>query len=254
VAWYGALSRLAQGPILTIQGWADAVGPPVFSALAFGLIGALSPCQLTASLGALAYASAHPGRGWPVALAGAYVAGKVGVSTSVGAAVVLVGLRLDAVAIPVVIVAREVLCPLMIIVALGLLSVWRFRTGIGLRLARRLRERLDRRGVAGAFLLGVAFSFAFCPTLFWLFFGLTVPLALKSAGGWAFPALFALGSSLPLVAVTVAVAAGAAAVEQAAGGLKRIEGPLRVAAAAILVVAGLHDTLVYWLLRGRQPR
>jgi hypothetical protein len=48
-------------------------------------------------------------------------------------------------------------------------------------------------GAGRAYLLGLAFSLAFCPTLFWLFFGLTVPLALRSAGGWSFPGLLAAG-------------------------------------------------------------
>ena len=59
-----------------------------------------------------------------------------------------------------------------------------------------LRARPSARGPLGAYLLGVAFSFASCPTLFWLFFGLTIPLALRSTGGWTFPGVFPFGSSL----------------------------------------------------------
>lgn len=136
----------------------------------------------------------------------------------------------------------------MILIGLGLLGLWRFRFGAGQRLAGRLRERLRLRGAGGAYLLGVAFSFALCPTLFWLFFGLTVPLALRSAGGWTFPGLFALGASLPLLAVASLVTAGVAAADAVAGGLRRLERPLRVAAGAILILAGLHDTLVYWVV------
>jgi len=115
-------------------------------------------------------------------------------------------------------------------------------------LAQRLRERFKAPGAGGAYLLGVAFSFAFCPTLFWLFFGLTMPLALRSTAGWAFPGLFALGSSLPLLAIAGLVAAGAGAAEVVAGGMRRLERPVRVGAALILLLAGVHDTLVYWAL------
>lgn len=248
VAWYGWLSRLAQGPVLTVQGWADAAGLPIFSAVAFGLIGALSPCQFTTNLGALAVASAQPGRARPVVLAAVYVAGKVTVYSLVGAAVVLAGIQLQAASIPVIVVARKALGPLMILVGLGLLGVWRPRLALGHRLASRPCDHLAARGVAGAFVLGVAFSFAFCPTLFWLFFGLTIPLALRSAGGWAFPGLFALGSSLPLLAVAALVSAGAGAVGTLAGGMRRLDRPLRIVAAVVLLVAGLHDTVVYWVL------
>ena len=133
----------------------------------------------------------------------------------------------------------------MILGGLGLLGLWRFRLGLGQVLAHRLRERFKAPGAGGAYLLGVAFSFAFCPTLFWLFFGLTIPLALRSAGGWAFPGLFALGSSLPLLAVAGLVAAGAGAAEVVAGGMRRLEPPARGGAAILLLLAGGHDTLVY---------
>jgi cytochrome c-type biogenesis protein len=248
IAWYGWLSGLTQGTVLALGGWADRVELPLLGAVAFGLIAATSPCQLKTSLGALAYASAHPASGRPLGLALAYVAGKITVYSLVGAAVVLAGLQLQAISIPVVIVAWRALGPLMILIGLGLLGVWRFRFGAWQRLARRLRERLYLRGVGGAYLLGVVFSFALCPTLFWLFFGLTVPLALRSAGGWIFPGLFAFGASLPLPAVAALVTTGVAAADAVAGSLRWLERPLRAAAGGVLVLAGLHDTLVYWVL------
>src|SRR5712691_555150 len=136
----------------------------------------------------------------------------------------------------------------MIVVGVALLGLIRLKSAVGHGLAQWFHERVAGRGVAGAYALGVAFSFAFCPTLFWLFFGLTVPLALQSSAGWTFPGLFAVGSSLPLLVVTGVVAAGFAAVGTVTGLLQRIGRPLRVAAGGVLVLAGVHDTLVYWLL------
>ena len=160
----------------------------------------------------------------------------------------VIGFQLQAISIPVVVAARKTLGPLMILVAVGLAGVWRPRVAIGQRLALRLGQRLRLRGAAGAYVLGVAFSFAFCPTLFWLFFGLTVPLALRSAGGWSFPGLFALGSSLPLLVIAGVIGAGAGIAERILGCLRPFERGVRLAAAVVLFVAGLHDTLVYWLL------
>lgn len=248
LAWYSWLSGLTQGSVVTLQAWADHLQLPLVTVVLLGLIGATSPCQLTTNLSALAYASVQPAHGRPFRLGIAYVAGKVSVYTLVGALMVVAGLRLDAVSIPVVQVARKALGPLMVFIGIGMLGLIRFKTTLGQGLAARLRERFARRGVAGAYLLGVAFSFAFCPTLFWLFFGLTVPLALQSSGGWTFPGLFAVGSSLPLLVVTGVVAAGFDALEALTGRLRRIARPLRVAAGVVLVLAGIHDTLVYWLL------
>lgn len=248
IAWYGWLSALTQGPVLALQAWAGGVSIPLVSAVVFGLIGATAPCQLTTNIGALAYASASPDRARPLRVALAYVAGKVAVYSLAGGTVVLAGLQLQDHSIPVIIAARKALGPLMIVVGLGLVGLVPLRARFGQRLASRLSQRMRRRGAAGAFLLGVAFSFAFCPTLFWLFFGLTLPLALKSTAGWLFPGLFALGASLPLLVVTGLVAAGMGAIDVVAGSVRRLERPLRAAAAVVLVVAGLHDTVVYWLL------
>ncbi|MBI4638633.1 MAG: sulfite exporter TauE/SafE family protein [Candidatus Rokubacteria bacterium] len=248
VAWYAWLSSLTQGGAVALGGWADRIELPPLSAVVFGLIGAASPCQLTTNLSALAYAVARPGGTRPLGLALAYIAGKVTVYSLAGALVVLAGHGLQAASIPVVLVARRALGPLMIVVGLGLLGLWRPRFGAGQRLALRLRERLSGSGPRGAYLLGVAFSFAVCPTLFWLFFGLTVPLALRSPGGWSFPGLFAVGSSLPLLVLVVLAALGAGAADTLAGGMGRIARPLRVGAAVVLLLAGLHDTLVYWAL------
>jgi cytochrome c biogenesis protein CcdA len=248
LVWYTWLSTLSQGLVFTIQEWIEGVDLPVASALLFGLIAATSPCQLTTNLTALAYASRESSKGGTFISALAYAAGKVAIYSLAGALVILAGLQLQAVSIPVVIVARKLLGPLMVAAGLGLLGVIRLRGAFGQRVSWKLREVLPTRGPGGACLLGVVFSLAFCPTLFWLFFGLTVPLALKSAGGWAFPGLFAFGSTLPLLTVSGVVALGFGAVEWAVGrmaGLHRVAG---VVAGGIFILAGLHDTVVYWWL------
>ena len=63
LAWYGWLSGLSQGLVVSLQGLADNIALPAAAAVIFGLIGATSPCQLTTNLGALAYAAARPGKG-----------------------------------------------------------------------------------------------------------------------------------------------------------------------------------------------
>jgi cytochrome c biogenesis protein CcdA len=248
VTWYGWLSALTQGTAFRLQEVTEHVEVPLLTAVIFGLIGATAPCQLTTNLSALAWVSAHAGRGRPTTLAIAYVAGKVTVYTLVGSLVILAGLQLQSVSVPVVIVARKALGPLMVLVGFGLLGAFRLRAGFGQRWALWLRDRLAGHGHRGAYLLGVVFSFAFCPTLFWLFFGLTVPLALRSTGGLAFPGLFAVGASLPLLAMAAVVGTGLGTAGRFVGGLRRGERVLRVVAGTVLVLAGLHDTIVYWLL------
>jgi len=156
--------------------------------------------------------------------------------------------RIQAAAIPVVVAARKALGPLMILIGLGLLGVLRLRGSVGSRVSAWLQARLPRTGAWGAFLLGVTFSFTFCPTLFWLFFGLMIPLALRSPAGWTFPGLFAVGTTLPLVAYAGLLAAGNGAGRGFMERLKR-SGPLVTRVAGVVfILAGINDTLTYWAI------
>ena len=246
--WYQFLSRLNQAAVGPIDGLIQAVNVPMASALLFGLLGATSPCQLTTNLSAMAFVSRKGGGGRPLREAIAYVAAKVLVYTVVGGAAIVAGLQLQARAIPVAVVARKVLGPLMLIVGLGLLGLVRLPGSEGTGLRERFQAWSSEMGARGAFLLGVLFSFTFCPTLFWLFFGLTVPLALQSPVGWSYPALFAAGTALPLLAYALLLTAGS---DLAGRWLRRVGGMHRVAAriaGLVFILAGLNDTVTYWFL------
>jgi sulfite exporter TauE/SafE len=118
----------------------------------------------------------------------AYVAGKVSVSSVVGAAVIVAGLQLQATSIPVILVARKALGPLMVIIGLMLAGAWRPRVTLGQTL------------------------------------------------------------SVPLLVVAALLGAGVGAAHRIVGGVRRWDRPVRWIAAVILILAGLHDTAVYWLL------
>ena len=246
--WYLVLSQFSAALTVPVSDLADRVELPLLTVFLFGLVGAVAPCQLTTNLSAMAYVGSRVGEARPWREALAYILGKVLVYTALGAAAVAVGLQLQAAAIPVAMAARKVLGPLMIIIGLGFLGVLRLRGSAGRGVSAWLQARLPPRGALGAFLLGVAFSFTFCPTLFWLFFGLTIPLALRSGAGWAFPGLFAVGTALPLVAFTGLLAVGSGAAGGFVERLKRSHGVASRIAGVVFILAGINDTLTYWAL------
>ncbi len=246
--WYILLSQLSVALSVPVKQVADWVQIPLLTALLFGLAGSLSPCQLSTNLSAMAYISRGVGDGrvWSEALA--YTSGKVLIYMFTGGAVIFLGLRLQETAIPVVVAARKVIGPLMILIGLGLVGLIRLRGSVGSRLASWLQSRLPRTGVGGALSLGVVFSFTFCPTLFWLFFGLMIPLALMSTGGWAFPGLFAVGTALPLLAFSGLLVAGSDVSGTLMERLKRSRRRISQVSGAIFILAGINDTLTYWFL------
>jgi len=245
--WYMVLSQLSFGLSVPVKQVADGIQVPVLTALLLGLIGSLSPCQLSTNLSAVAYVSRKLDREiWSEALA--YSLGKILVYTLAGGAVIILGLRLEQAAIPVAVIARKAIGPLMIFIGLGLVGRIRLQGSAGTRVASWLRARLPKTGVPGAFSLGVVFSFTFCPTLFWLFFGLTIPLALISSSGWTFPGVFAVGTVVPLIFFTGLVSCGS----QISGKLKErlmgSRGFVSRISGMIFILVGVNDTLTYWFV------
>jgi cytochrome c biogenesis protein CcdA len=110
------------------------------------------------------------------------------------------------------------------------------------------QEQATAPGAWSSFLLGAGFSLAFCPTLFVLFFGATLGIAARSAEGFTLPAIFALGTVVPVVALVGLAMTGSRAADRMRRGIRRANKPLRWLAAGLLVLLGLHDTLVYWFL------
>lgn len=246
--WYAFLGSLSAWATTGINGLDRQVGIPLVSALLLGLIGAAAPCQLTTSVGALAVLGrTSPGRPRGRAVL-AYLAGKSLVYTALGVLAVALGAGLSEVSIPVFVAARKALGPLMILVGLALGGALRFPRAPGYGPGLRLRQAARRRADGAPFLLGVAFGFSFCPTLFGLYFGVLIPLALARPDGLLYPALFALGTAAPLLLVLGLVSVGGGSLRRSAERLGRGQRVVAVLAGVLLVAAGLHDTAVYWLL------
>lgn len=81
----------------------------------------------------------------------------------------------------------------------------------GKRIAR-LGEKLSGHGALSALPLGALFGLSFRPYSAVLLFGMLIPLAVGTpVGGPYLPALYAVGTSLPVLAVALAIAFGAGA-------------------------------------------
>ncbi len=165
-----------------------------------------------------------------------------------GLLAVAIGASLSQMSIPVFVAARKALGPPMVVAGLALTGVLRLRWVPGYEVASRLRRAARRRTDGAPFLLGVTFGFSFCPTLFALFFGLLIPLALSRPDGLVYPALFAFGTALPLLFTLGLLWLGGGSLRRYSGRIGRTQRVVTVLGGLLLVLAGLHDTLVYWLL------
>ncbi len=119
-----------------------------------------------------------------------------------------------------------------------------FGTGGG-KLAS-LGSKVASWGMIGGFLLGVIFALAFCPYSAVLFFGALIPVALKSTGGVALPAVFAIGTGLPVLIFGTLLSAGVAGVANWLNAITRAERIIRIIVSIIFIGVGIYY-VVLWI-------
>ncbi|MGG1556162.1 sulfite exporter TauE/SafE family protein [Paenibacillus ferrarius] len=218
------------------------------SVLFLGFIGSVAPCQISANIGAIT----HFGRrqmqanmSWSELLL--YLVGKMVVFSVFGILFWVFGRSISTEAIPFFVYSRKLLGPLLIIMGLVLIGLLKW-PGLGFGLSASVHSISKRiGGKGGALLMGVAFSIGFCPTMFSLFFGGVMPLALKSAYGLMLPPLFAVGTAMPLLlfaALTVGFGLDRMMVSRA----RRFGVWAQRLAAFLFIVLGISDTITYWTL------
>lgn len=248
--WLSGLTNWLTVPISNLE---HMINIPLVSAFLFGLLGATAPCQLSTNVAAPAYLSRQvetPRHMWGQTTA--FIAGKVTVYLLIGSVVVGLGLQFSQLvqtAVPVALIARRALGPLLILMGLLLLGLFSARLSVGGRLSAWLESKArERQGVLPAYLMGAAFSFTFCPTLFWLFFGLTIPLAIASPGGMVFPGVFAVGTAVPVLILATLLASGSVNVRQAVKRFKAADVWLQRVVGIVFILIGLNEIVLYWFI------
>lgn len=246
--YYNLLSSLSAWITGPLTQFSDQINIPIVSALLLGLIAAASPCQLSTNVAALAYVGRRLGSPralWPSALA--YLAGKALTYTILGVAAVVLGRSLNQAAIPIVVVLRKALGPAFLLFGLFMLGVVKLNVNLGGRVAETWRERVGVGRAPDAFVLGVVLALVFCPTMFWLFFGVLIPLSLTTISGPLLPAAFAAGATLPLLIVSGLLVAGGTTLASIMGGARRLDAIVRPLAGIIFLLVGINEIVLYWL-------
>lgn len=216
--------------------------------LAAGVTAALSPCPLATNMAAVGYMARQVGLGRAaLACALLYAAGRM-------AAYVLLGLLLHGglVSMPALSYALQETLPLFmgpLLLLAGLVMLEALPLPAWLHTAapsRGTADTLMRGGVWGAFPLGMLFALALCPPSAALFFGVALPMAAQAASpAWVALACFGLGTALPVMAVGLLLASGAAAAARLLRGLPALQRTMRWIAGGGMLLLGAWLTLVH---------
>jgi cytochrome c-type biogenesis protein len=213
------------------------------TALWLGVLTSISPCPLATNIAAISYIGRKVGNSRQVFLTGLlYTIGRT--LAYLGLAFVLVASVLSVPQISLFLqkYMHLVLGPILIIVGMFLLGLIQLSMG-GSGMSEGLQKRVDSMGVWGALLLGVVFALTFCPTSAALFFGSLVPLSLKVNSSIALPAIYGVGTALPVMVFAVLLATSAQSVGKAYNVLAKIEWWARMLTGWIFVLVGIYFSL-----------
>jgi cytochrome c biogenesis protein CcdA len=214
---------------------------PLLAAIGLGLLCAVSPCVMATNVAALAYVgrkSTQPGHA--VMTAVLYTLGRMFSYTAIGILIVLVGLEVSVLSRVLQGAGARFIGPFLILIGVVLLFAHRLPALSGGGGLQRLGARFGDMGVLGGFPLGALFALAFCPYSGVLFFAVLIPLALRTAGGVALPAVFAIGTGVPVLIFGALLSFGVGRVSSWTDRLTRADRAIRIVTALVFIGAGVY--------------
>jgi len=218
---------------------------PVVAAFSLGLLMAISPCPLATNIAAIAYVSQRAAERRQAAITSAlYTLGRILTYSVIGILIIKVGLEIPGLANALQNTGDKIIGPILIAVGIVLLFSNRLRFGNSGVLSS-LGEKVSRQGMVGGFLLGILFALAFCPYSAILYFGVLIPLALKSAGGVGLPTVFAIGTGLPVLIFGLALSFGVSRVSSWFNAITRAQNIIRIVTSWVLIGIGIYYVIMW---------
>jgi cytochrome c-type biogenesis protein len=230
-----------------VLNFTESGGWPVIAAFLIGLLAAISPCPLTTNITALAYISRNITDRKYVAIAGAlYTLGRMVSYSIIGVVIILAGKHIIPGLARTLQNSGEIfLGPLLIVVGILMLGIIKIPALRGGGRLAKIGERVAKRRWLGPFLLGVVFALAFCPYTALIFFAVLMPLSIESTAGITFPAVFAIGTGLPVLVFAILLSFSVSKVSAWLDKVTAVEKWVRRIAAVVFIGVGIYY-IVRW--------
>ena len=220
----------------------DTATAPVLIAFLLGILTAISPCPLATNIASIGYISRDIENRKAVFIKGVlYTFGRILAYTALG--IVLISILEEGASVfgiqKYVSKWGELLIgPILILIGLFMLfgnklTIPKFGfNGSG--------ESCSKKGGWGAFLLGVLFALAFCPSSGVLYFGMLIPLSVSSAAGWLLPVIYAFATALPVLAVAWILAYSVQNLSTFYGRIQTIQKWLNLVVGILFLIVGIY--------------
>ena len=239
---FNQISNTLMGPIIDLTNGLEHL--PLLFAFFLGVVGALAPCQLTSNISAITiYGNKSLVDKVPWLHVLLFVLGKVVVYSILGIIVWLLGREIYSTLSQILPIIRKAIGPMLIVIGLFMIGLFRWKKTWRIF---TFPTKVFKDSYLGSFLMGVSFTLAFCPTMFVLFLLTLMPIVLITSYGAVLPAVFGIGTSLPLLIVIFLIwyfGASGAILKRS----RKIGAVTQKIAGLLLLILGVLDTLTYWL-------
>lgn len=96
-------------------------------------------------------------------------------------------------------------------------------------------------------MIGMLFAMAFCPTSGVFYFGMLIPMSAATAVGYFLPVVFAIATSIPVLAVAWILAFSMQQMGRFYGRMKKIQKWMNIAVGAVFIIIGIyHCRIMYF--------
>lgn len=221
---------------------------PLLTAFLLGVLTSISPCPLATNITAVAFISKDIKTPKYTILSGLFYTLGRGISYTLLATLIYFGLSSFKISSIFQGWGDKVLGPVLIIIGLIMFDVIKINLKTGNK-TEKIKLWLSNKGYLSSLALGMLFAFAFCAYSGALFFGVLIPLILKSTSGLLLPSIFALGTGLPVIIFSFLIAYSLKTVSRVFQSVQKVEKWLRYGVAAIFILTGLYyiKLLIYFI-------
>jgi len=215
------------------------------AALGLGLWTAISPCPLVGNLAAMTFLSRRLDSQPAVLLSGLlYTLGRVAAYVAVAAAILHFLLAASSVSYCLDRYFNTALGPALVLTGMLLLGLIGSSASLSLAGAG-VQARVQRGGLWWSLPLGALLALSFCPISATLFFLSLIGLAGREQSLFVLPAVYGVGTAVPVVGFAVLAAFASQHVGKAFNCLTAVERWVRRIAGVVFVAAGIYYCLVY---------
>jgi len=213
---------------------------PFLYVLILGLLTAVSPCQFARNITAIGYISRNIRNTKRVFLNGLYYTLGNAAGYFIIAFILFLGASKFHVSRILVSNGNILIGLILVITGLFMLDIIRINIPGNSRLQKKIEERQIEGKKLDSALLGFFFALSFCPYNAALFFGMLVPLSIKSAAGLYLPVVYSVAAGLPVIIIAYLVAFSVAGVGAFYNRVRAFQIWFNRIVAGIIIGAGLY--------------